>query len=94
MNMNKKKETYNKIFDTLNDMTFEKDVDDVEEYLKTLGSLCFCDEGIDDGVDDDDCEDEYVMYRSFDLTIKGVGDYDIVLYYGNNTYLFTTFDIR
>ncbi len=83
-----KKEEIKKIEETLNGMTFVKDVDDVEEYLKTLGEVHYCDEGIDDGIDDEDCEDEYLMYCSYDLD-----DLHIILYYGNNSYLFTAFEI-
>ena len=82
-----KEEEINAIEETLNGMTFIKDVDDVVDYLETLGEVHFCDEGIDDGIDDEDCEDEYVMYRSYDLD-----DLHIILYYGNNSYLFTAFE--
>ena len=55
-----KEEEINAIEETLNGMTFIKDVDDVVDYLETLGEVHFCDEGIDDGIDDEDCEDEVV----------------------------------
>ena len=89
----KEDKIYDEIYDGLNEMTYEKDIEEVEEYLKTFGELHFCDEKIDDGIDDDECEDEYVMLRSFDLDTPNGNHYYIRLYYGNNSWLFTYFDI-
>lgn len=61
------------------------DVDDAEEKLQTLGKLRCVDEKIDDGIDDEECEDEYVMMRLYELHSKD-GVFDIRLYYGNNTF--------
>ena len=77
----------------LSDHTYSSDVDTVEEALQKFGKLHSCDEGIDDGIDDDDCEDEYLMYASFDLTTKDGNSFHIILYYGNNSFLFTDFKI-
>ena len=77
----------------LNDLLYEVDVEEAKEALEELGEVRFVDEKIDDGVDDDDCEDEYVMMRSYDLKTKDGEKFYIRLYYGNNTYLFTAYDV-
>ena len=64
--------------------TMDTDIDSVEEYLSALGDTRECDEGIADGIDDEDCEDEYVMYRSYDLNANGKR-FHIIFSYGNNT---------
>lgn len=64
--------------------TMDTDIDAVEEYLSSLGKVRECDEGIADGIDDEDSEDEYVMYRSYDLNANGKG-FHIIFSYGNNT---------
>ena len=70
-----------------------KDVDDAEEILKKYGDVRYCDEGIDDGIDDDDSEDEYLMYKSFDI-FDGKQTYHVILYYGNNTFELTDYRIN
>lgn len=82
------------IFDKLLELTNVADIDAVEEALKAYGELKDCDCGIDDGIDDDDCEDEYLMYKSFDLKTKGNKKFHIILYYGDNSFLFTDFNIN
>lgn len=70
----------------------ESDVDTVVDMLKFYGDVRFVDEKIDDGVDDDECEDEYVMMRSYDLKTPDGHKFYIRLYYGNNSYKFTAYD--
>lgn len=73
----------------LSNLMFKADIDDAVGALCGFGEIKYCDEGIDNGIYDEDCEDEYLMYMSYDL-----GKYHIKLYYGNNSFLFTDFDIR
>lgn len=70
----------------------DSDVDEVVDMLKFYGEVRFVDEKIDDGVDDDECEDEYVMMRSYDLKTPDGHKFYIRLYYGNNSYKFTAYD--
>ena len=70
-----------------------KDIDDAEILLKKYGDVRYCDEGIDDGIDDDDSEDEYLMYKSFDVS-DGKKSYHITFYYGNNTFEVTDYRIN
>ena len=70
----------------------DSDVDEVVDMLKAHGEVKFVDEKIDDGVDDDESEDEYVMMRSYNLTTPDGHKFYIRLYYGNNSYKFTAYD--
>ena len=70
----KAKETFEEIKEHLDEWAYEQDVDEVCEYLKSKGAE-YCDEGIDDGLDE---EDEYLMYR-----VYSIGRYDVKLYYSN-----------
>ena len=74
----------NKIF--LGDEEFE------EKLTEVTGYKCRCyDSGIDDGIDDDDCEDEYLMYSSFDF--QGLG-LILRVYYGDVTDIIGDYEIR
>ena len=57
-----------------------ENIDDAEDILSQFGKVRFVDESIDDGIDDDDSEDEYVMMRSYD-----VGKIHVRIYYGDNS---------
>ena len=57
-----------------------KDIADAEDILSQFGKVSFMDEKIDDGCDDEESEDEYVMMRSYN-----VGKKYVRIYYGNNT---------
>jgi hypothetical protein len=53
------------------------------ELANIVGSECRCyDAGIDDGVDDDETEDSYVMYASFKFADKPM---IVRIYYGDVT---------
>ena len=61
-----------------------RDINNAESILSRFGKVKFCDEGYDDAIDDQDSEDNYVMYRSFDLTADNK-EYHIKFYYGDNS---------
>lgn len=61
-----------------------RDVDNAEYVLSQFGKVKFCDEGYDDAVDSQDSEDNYVMYRSFNLTADDK-EYHIKFYYGDQS---------
>ena len=61
-----------------------RDINNAESVLSRFGKVKFCDEGYDDAIDDQDCEDKYVMYRSFDLTADNK-EYHIKFYYGDQS---------
>lgn len=57
-----------------------------EKKLERYGTLQFVDEKIDEGIDDDDTDDEYLMMRSYDFVSKdGTEKYYIKLYYGDKS---------
>ena len=63
-----------------------------EKLTEVTGYKCRCyDSGIDDGIDDDDCEDDYIMYSSFDF--QGLG-LILKIYYGNVTDIIGYYEIR
>lgn len=71
---------------------FGEDVGYAEDMLCKFGKTRFVDAKIDDGLDDG--EDEYLMMRSFDVKVEGFDKpFYVRLYYGNNTYTFSTFTI-
>lgn len=70
-----------------------EDIATVAEQLKSLGNLRFIDETIDDGIDDENCEDEYIIKRVYTLTAQDGNEYDIRLYYGNNTMELTYYTV-
>lgn len=62
----------------------EANVDDAEDKVRAFyGNLHFSDEGIDDGVTDEDSTDDYVMYRSYWVAKDGE-ELHFAFYYGNN----------
>ena len=83
------------IEDELEDIIDEfPQIDDDDEFFKKNNiEARFCDEKIDDGVDEDDSEDEYVMCRSYDIKYKGMRFY-LRAYFGNNTREVTYYTIR
>jgi hypothetical protein len=67
------------------DMCMGKDIDEAEEILrKNFNNVRFCDEKIDDGLDDGG----YLMMSSFDVD----GHY-VRLYYPDDDYIITDVDV-
>lgn len=64
--------------------TMSRDVNNAEYVLSQFGKVKFCDEGYDDAIDNQESEDNYVMYRSFDLTADNK-EYHIEFYYGDQS---------
>lgn len=60
--------------------TMSRDVNNAEYVLSQFGKVKFC----DDAVDSLESEDNYVMYRSFDLTADNK-EYHIKFYYGDQS---------
>lgn len=68
------------------DETIEKELE------KLLGGKWRCyDEKIDDGVDDDEAEDEYIMVSCFE---NKQGNIDVLIYYGDVTNEITYINVR
>ncbi len=87
-----KKTLFERITDALDTSL---DLESAETALKKFGTIKFVDEKIDEGIDDEDCEDEYLMLRTYDFVSKdGIEKYYIKLYYGNNTEELTYFTIN
>ena len=63
---------------------------DVEELLNTLQNgvdYKFGDEGYDYTIDNEDCPDEYMQYRTYDFFVDGEDKPRYTrYYYGNNTW--------
>lgn len=70
-----------------------RDINSVEDILSKYGELRFCDEKIDEGIDDEDSEDEYLMMQSYELTLTDGTDYYIRIYFGDNTREITSISI-
>lgn len=70
-----------------------RDIDSAEDILARYGELRFCDEKIDEGIDDEDSEDGYLIMRSYELTLTDGTDYYIRLYFGDNTRKITSISI-
>ena len=66
---------------------------DIEERLSTIVGYParHCDTKIDDGVDDEDCEDEYVMKSSFIFSDINLS---VDMYYGDVTSEITYIEIK
>ena len=85
-----KKETYNKILNGC------KKMNEVEEILDNLQygvDFAFVDEKIDDSCYDD-CEDEYVMMRSYTFYLENGMQFYVRFYYGNNTGEIGTYEAK
>jgi hypothetical protein len=68
------------------DMCIDKDIEDAEDILrKNFTNVRFCDEKIDEGLDDG----VYLIMNSFD-----VDDHYVRLFYPNDTYIVTDVDVR
>lgn len=68
------------------DMCIDKDIEDAEDILrKNFTNVRFCDEKIDEGLDDG----VYLIMKSFD-----VDDHYVRLFYPNDTYIVTDVDVR
>lgn len=83
-----------RLSDELCGLADDANVGFAEDILAKYGKVKECDEGIDDGIDDDDCEDEYIMYESFDIQTDFGRDIHVILYYGNNSFVFSDFNIQ
>lgn len=79
------------IFEEIDDLYYNNKIGNLEDVEKQLSEIigtkmvCY-DTTIDDGIDDDNCEDEYIMkscFSSEDDTII------IRFYYGNNSEIVT-----
>lgn len=70
-----------------------RDINNAESVLSRFGKVKFCDEGYDDAIDDQDSEDNYVMYRSFDLTADNKKRCHVKLYYGDQSRRVGTYGI-
>lgn len=78
------------LWDILEDDTETKYISDVEDiFTKHCKSFRFVDEKIDDGLED--CEDEYLMKKCYEVHLT-FGKYYVNFYYGNNTQEITYFD--
>ena len=74
-----------KDYDIIYDLCDGLDVSECEDVLKKhFNEVHFCDEKIDDGLDDG----VYLMMRSYD-----VDDAHVRLYYGNDDYIVTSIDV-
>lgn len=62
-----------------------RDINSAEDILARYGEVRLCDEKIDEGIDDEDSEDEYLMMQSYELKLADGTDYYIRIYFGNNT---------
>ena len=73
-------------YENIYGMCIDKDIDEAEEILKeNFKNVRFCDEKIDDGLDDGG----YLMMSSFDVD----GHY-VRLYYPDDDYIITDVDVR
>ena len=71
---------------------YQDDETTEKELKKLLGSKWRCyDKKIDDGVDDDEAEDEYIMVSLFE---NKQGNIDVLIYYGDVTNEITYINIR
>ena len=76
---------YDELVDILNDNIVGMDIDLAEDLLRNkFEDFCMADEKIDDGIDDE----VHLMMRSYDAD-----NYDIRLYYADDDYKVTDFDI-
>lgn len=63
--------------------TYKGDEETEKELTDLVGKKCRCyDEGIDDGVDDDECEDCYIYYSAFEFEDSQL---NVIVYYGDQT---------
>lgn len=83
------------IIEKIDDLYYNNTLGDIEEVEKQLSEIigtkmvCY-DTTIDDGIDDDDCKDEYIMKSCF----SDEDDKIIVrIYYGNNSDVVTDYSI-
>lgn len=83
-----------RLSDELCVLAYGSNVGLAEDILEKYGKVKECDEGIDDGIDDDECEDEYIMYESFDIQTDFGRDIHVILYYGDNSLMFSDFNIQ
>ena len=84
------------IIEKIDDLYYNNTLGSIEEVEKQLSEIigtkmvCY-DTTIDDGIDDDDCEDEYIMKSCF----SSEDDKIIVrFYYGNNSDIVTDYTIK
>ncbi len=76
---------YDELVDILNDNIVGMDIDLAEDLLRNkFEDFCMADEKIDDGIDDE----VHLMMRSYDAD-----NYDIRLYYADDDYKVTDFEI-
>ena len=82
-------------WDVEDKLTMCDTLEEAEDALEKFGTIKFVDEKIDDGLDDD-CEDEYLMLRCYNLypTDTSLKSCYVKLYYGNNTMELGTFDVQ
>lgn len=71
---------------------YQDDKTTEKKLEKLLGGKWRCyDEKIDEGVDDDEAEDEYIMVSCFE---KKQGNIDVLIYYGDVTNEITYINVR
>ena len=77
------KELKDKIYDYFIGENYKGDEETADELSKLVGGLWNCyDTKIDDGIDDTESEDEYLMLSCFELI---GGDFNVRIYYGDVT---------
>lgn len=71
---------------------FTSDEEFAEKLTEKTDVKCRCyDSGIDNGIDDENCEDEYLMYSSFEFQSSNI--ISLTIYYGNQTNKITDYRI-
>lgn len=82
----------NKIKEFLDEnLFFSSDEEFAEKLTEKTGVKCRCyDSGIDDGIDDENCEDEYLIYSSFEFQSANLS---LTIYYGDQTNKITDYRI-
>lgn len=82
--------------EAISQSVINRDVDNAESVLSRFGKVKFCDEGYDDiintATDFQDSEDNYLLYRTYDLTADNK-EYHIIFYYGDNTHCVASYQI-
>lgn len=81
-----KKEEFNKLVEKFYGCDTFDEVEKLLGDLKEGDDYKFVDEKIDDGIDDEDCEDEYIIKSCYYFYVEGEDEeYSIDFCYGNNT---------
>lgn len=60
-------------------------IEDTLDTMENINKVTFIDSGFSDGIDDEECGDNHIMYASYDIFTKGGETYHVIFYYGDNT---------